>query len=62
MNAQERTGEIIKIFTDFRKICNQFIKDGQHVKGQIPIGGTQRVICYQFDQKISCFLKYDSEV
>ena len=78
MNSQERTGEIIKIFkelkalnlgitgfdefVDFRRVCNQFIKDGQPVKGQIPIGGTQRVICYQFDQRISCFLKYDPEV
>ena len=78
MSIQERTSEIIKIFkqlkslnlgimgfdefADFRKICNQFIKDGQPVKGQIPIGGTQRVICYHFDQKISCVLKYDSEV
>jgi hypothetical protein len=78
MNIQERTTEIIKIFkqlkglnlgimgfdefTDFRKICNQFIKDGQSVKGQIPIGGTQRVICYQFGKKVSCVLKYDSEV
>ena len=56
MNTQERTSEIIKIFkqlkelnlgitgfdefVDFRRVCNQFIKDGQPVKGQIPIGGT----------------------
>ena len=78
MNAQERTSEIIKIFkqlkelnlgimgfdefADFRKICNQFIKDGHPVKGQMPVGGTQRVICYQFDQRVSCVLKYDPEV
>ena len=49
-------------FADFRKICNQFIKDGHPAKGQIPVGGTQRVICYQFDQRVSCVLKYDCEV
>ena len=78
MNSQERTSEIIKIFkqlkslnlgimgfdefSDFRKICNQFIKDGKPIKGEIPVEGTQRIICYQFDRKVKCILKYDSEV
>ena len=74
-----RTSEIIKIykklkdlnlgiagfseFDDFRKICNQFIKDGKSVNGNIEIYGTKRIICYNFTKKkINCMLKYDSNV
>ena len=78
MDVNKRTSEIVKIFkqlktlnlgimgfdefVDFRKICNQFIKDGKPVKGEIPIGGTQRVISFNFNQQVTCVLKYNSEI
>ncbi len=78
MDIKQRTSEIIKIFQklnelnlgiggfeefdDFRKICNKFIRDGIHVSGKIKVLGTKRIICYTFNEKVECFLKYDESV
>ena len=78
MDAKKRTTEIINIFKklndlnlgisqfeefdDFRKICNEFIREGKPVNGEIKVLGTKRIICYNFDNKVNCFLKFDETV
>ena len=78
MDAKKRTTEIINIFKklndlnlgisqfeefdDFRKICNEFIRDGKPVNGEIKVLGTKRIICYNFNNKVNCFLKFDETV
>lgn len=79
MQIHERVAEMVNIFTKlrdanlgilefeevraFRKICNDFIKDGRPVKGKIPISGAKRILCYDFKtQKADCVLKYDANV
>lgn len=74
-SVNHRTTEIVKIFkklkelnlgilgfeevVKFRKICNEFIKDGKPCKGNIPILGLNRIINYNFsEKKIECILKY----
>ena len=47
---------------EFRKICNQYIKDGIQVHGNIPILGTNRIICYDFNHRVNCYLKYDEKI
>ena len=49
-------------FAEFRKICNTFIRDGNPVKGAIKVYGVKRIICYDFNKKVDCFLKYDESV
>jgi hypothetical protein len=77
-NSKERINEIIQIFKklkdlnlgidtfeefdEFRNICNQFIKDGKYVEGEIKVLGTKRIICYSFKESIDCMLKYDNTV
>ena len=75
----KRTSEIIKIyqklkelnlgitgfeeFDYFRKVCNQFIRDGRAVSGKIEIPGTKRIIMYDFSgKKVNCMLKYDNSI
>ena len=78
MDIKTRTTEIVKIFKtlnelklgiecfeeldEFRSICNDFIRNGNPMKGQIKIVGTKRIICYNFDKKVECYLKYDESV
>ena len=78
MEIKQRTTEIINIFKklndlnlgiskfeefdDFRKICNEFIRDGKPVNGEIKVLGTKRIICYNFNNKVNCFLKFDETV
>ncbi len=78
MNINERACEIVGIFKKikemnlgimgyeemehFRSICNTYIKDGESVKGKIPIPGTKRIIVYDFHNKVDCMLKYDEDV
>lgn len=79
MEIRERVAEMVKIFTKlrdanlgilefeevvaFRKICNDFIKDGAPVKGKIPIQGAKRILCYDFDSRtVDCMLKYDETI
>ena len=78
MEIKERTSEIMNIFKklkelnlgittfeefdDFRKICNNFIRTGEHVKGKIKVRGTKRIISYNFNSKVDCILKYDPDV
>tara|TARA_B100000941_G_C28370510_1_gene481872 strand:- start:364 stop:600 length:237 start_codon:yes stop_codon:yes gene_type:complete len=78
MNIQERASEIVKLYKklkdlnlgimgfdeieEFRKICNKFIKDGKKSQGKIPINGIQRIICYNFDKRVDCYLKYDENI
>ena len=78
MEINDRTTEILKIFTKlkelnlgitefdefraFRTICNEFIRNGNKVKGEIPVPGTKRIICYHFNNRVDCFLKYDPMV
>tara|TARA_B100001248_G_C27370998_1_gene451633 strand:+ start:912 stop:1148 length:237 start_codon:yes stop_codon:yes gene_type:complete len=78
MDAKKRTTEIINIFKklndlnlgisqfeefdDFRKICNEFIREGKPVNGEIKVLGTKRIICYNFNNKVNCFLKFDETV
>jgi len=78
MDIKKRTTEIINIFKklndlslgisqfeefdDFRKICNEFIRDGKPVNGEIKVLGTKRIICYNFNNKVNCFLKFDETV
>ena len=47
---------------DFRKICNVFIKTGNHINGSIEVYGTKRIICYNFGETVDCFLKYDENI
>ena len=49
-------------FDEFRKICNEFIRNGQEVRGEIKILGTKRIICYNLGSTVDCFLKYDPKV
>ena len=50
-------------FRQFKSICNSFIRDGESVKGRIPVLGTKRIIQYNFnDSATECFLKYDESV
>ena len=78
MDINQRATEILQIFTklrnlntgimgfeefsEFRKICNVFIKTGNPVKGSIEVYGTKRIICYNFGSTIDCFLKYDESI
>ena len=79
MDINTRTTEIIKIFkklneinlgiygypefTLFRSICNDFIRKGVAISGNIPIKGTKRIIYYDFNKKkVNCLLKYDENV
>ena len=78
MDIKKRTTEIINIFKklndlnlgisqfeefdDFRKICNEFIREGKPVNGEIKVLGTKRIICYNFNNKVNCFLKFDETV
>lgn len=73
-----RATEILKIFRQlqslqlgngyeeinkFREISNNFIRDGKHTKGEIPIAGTKRIINYEFNsEKVECVLKFDESV
>ena len=78
-DINNRTTEIIKIykklkqlnlgisgyeeFDNFRKISNQFIKDGKPVSGKIQILGTKRILVYDFNKKsVDCMLKYNSNI
>lgn len=78
MDINQRTKEIVDIFKtlknlnlgidsftefdEFRVICNNFIKTGQHSKGNIKVHGTKRIISYNFNNKVECMLKYDDTV
>ena len=78
MDVNERTREIMNIFVklkdmnlgitefeefrEFRGICNEFIRNGNRVKGEIPIAGTKRIICYHFHNRVDCILKYEPNV
>lgn len=78
MEVKQRTTEVINIFKklndlnlgisqfeefdNFRKICNEFIREGKPVKGEIKVLGTKRIICYNFNKKVTCFLKFDETV
>ena len=78
LNMNERACEIVKIFKKlqemklgimgyekmdyFRSICNIYIKNGESVKGKIPIPGTKRTLVYDFNNKVECMLKYDESV
>ena len=78
MDIHERTTEIVKIFVklnelnlgianfsefkEFRQICNQFIRTGEGVEGEISVSGTKRIIVYKLNQTVVCFLKYDPKV
>ena len=79
MDINSRTSEIIKIFkklkeinlgiygyaefTLFRSICNDFIREGTPISGNIPINGTKRIIYYDFNKKkVNCLLKYDENI
>ena len=78
MDINTRTKEVVNIFkklnelnlgisnfeefNEFRKICNQFIRNNQKAQGEIKIIGTKRIICYNLGNNIDCFLKYDSNV
>ena len=78
MDVNERTSEVVNIFkklkelnlgisnfeefNEFRKICNEFIRTGNPVKGNIEITGTKRIISYKLGKKVECILKYDNNV
>lgn len=78
MDINQRATEIVEIFCklknlnlgitnyeefdEFRKICNEFIKTGNPVNGNINIPGTKRVICYNLGNKIDCMLKYNENI
>jgi hypothetical protein len=78
MEIKQRSYEIVKIFKklnqlnlgingfkeldEFREICNRFIKNGEFVSGNINIYGTKRIICYSFNDKVECILKYDATI
>jgi hypothetical protein len=78
MYINDRTKEIVNIFKKlkemnfgidyydefitFREICNTFIRDGKAVRGDIKVHGTKRIICYDFNKKVECCLKYDESV
>lgn len=54
--------ECFEEFEDFKKLCNHFIKTGTPMQGKIKVLGTKRIICYHFDNKVECYLKYDESV
>ena len=79
MDTGERTKEIINIFKklrelnlgieffeefdELRAICNDYIRNGNNIKGFINIPGTKRIICYDFNERnVECYLKYDNNV
>ena len=78
MDINSRTLEVVNIFKklknlnlgiinfhefdEFRKICNEFIRTGNHVKGEINICGIKRIICYNLGNTVDCMLKYDANV
>ena len=78
MDAKQRTHEIMKIFIklkdlnlgimgfeefdDFRKVCNDFIRYGKYLNGEIKVFGAKRIICYDFSDEVHCMLKYDENV
>ena len=79
MNNIERTRKIMNIFDQlrslnlgimgyeefnhFKRICNDFIRTGQSVHGNIPVFGTKRIIQYNFnDHVVECNLKYNEDV
>ena len=78
MEMKQRTAEVISIFKklkelnlgiggfeefdEFRTICNEFIRSGKYVKGNIKVLGTKRIICYDFNDRVECMLKYDETV
>lgn len=78
MDIKQRTNEIMKIFSQlkklnlgimnfeefdhFRKICNDFIRNGIYTHGNIKVRGTKRIICYDFGDEVHCMLKYDENV
>lgn len=78
MDIKQRTNEIMKIFlklkelnlgimyfnefNDFRSICNNFIRNGIPIKGEIKVLGTKRIIIYNFGDSVDCMLKYDETV
>ena len=79
MQIHERVAEMVNIFTKlreanlgilefdevsaFRKVCNDFIKDGRPVKGKIPIPGVKRILCYDLNTRtVDCVLKYDANI
>lgn len=49
-------------FDEFRKICNEFIRNGEEVRGEIEVLGTKRIICYDLGKNVECFLKYDPTI
>ena len=79
MNIKERTKQIMNIFyqlqsmnigivgyeefDNFKRICNNFIRTGQSVRGNIPVFGTKRIIQYEFNENVvECNLKYNEDV
>ena len=78
MDEKQRSKEIINIFvklknlnlgimgfeefTEFRQICNDFIRTGEFKSGEIKIPGTKRIICYKFNNYVDCMLKYDASI
>ena len=78
LNMNERACEIVKIFKKiqemnlgimgydemdyFRSICNTYIKNGESVKGKIPLPGTKRIVVYNLHNQVECVLKYDENV
>lgn len=79
MNITERTTQIMSIFhqlqsmnlgimgyeefDQFKTICNDFIRNGHSVHGNIPVFGTKRIIQYNFnDHVVECNLKYQEDV
>lgn len=78
MDMKLRTKEVVNIFKklnelnlgisnfeefdEFRKICNEFIRNGKEVQGEIKVLGTKRIICYNLASKVECYLKYDPKV
>ena len=78
-NITERTTQIMSIFHQlqsmnlgimryeefdkFKTICNDFIRNGHSVHGNIPVFGTKRIIQYNFnDHVVECNLKYQEDV
>jgi hypothetical protein len=39
-------------FDNFKRICNNFIRTGQSVRGNIPVFGTKRIIQYEFNENV----------
>ena len=78
MDINMRTKEVVNIFKklnelnlgisnfeefdEFRKICNEFIRNGEEVRGEIEVLGTKRIICYDLGKNVECFLKYDPTI